>query len=78
MLVSVFQVAENQLIKNKQMLVWHFYPDLLKNKQLVVFTFSENKQMVVLVSYDVDNEPNKNKQMVVSGNCKNKQMLVCP
>ena len=44
---------------------------------MVVLTFLENKQMVVCILYDIENEPNKNKQMVVSLNRKNKQMLVC-
>ena len=32
---------------------------------MVVLVFWENKQMVVCVLYDIENEPNKNKQMVV-------------
>ena len=44
---------------------------------MVVFTFLENKQMVVCVSYDVDNKPNKNKQMVVSENAKTNKWLFC-
>lgn len=57
---------------------------MTKNKQkqakqaIGCFHLLENKQLVVCVSYDVDNKPNKNKQLVVSLNRKNKQMLVCP
>lgn len=54
-----------------------FLPQNPKNKHLVVFTFLKNKQMVVCVLYNVDNEPNKNKQMVVSENAKTSKWLFC-